>query len=104
MSICTQLRCTILDLLQNIKHGRCVPNQFQKAMDAFMAAFVQAGWKKFAKKFPWLEHFAGELAKFGFLLKCWSTEKKSKILQLLGQLVQDTSVFLCSTKRSRRKF
>ena len=92
--ILSHVRCAILDLLQSIEHGLCTPHQLQQAVDDFVAAFVQAGWKHRAKKkIHWLQHFAKELAQFGFLPNCWSTERKNKVLKLLGCNVQNTTVF-----------
>ena len=45
------------------------------------------------EKFHWLQHFADELRKFGFLPSCWATERKIKVLNILGTDVQNTQMF-----------
>jgi len=79
-------------LLQNQENLQ--PHELQASVDAFQKAFEDAGWSKTAKKkFHWLQHFSDELRRFGFLPSCWATERKNKLLKLLGTDVLNTQVF-----------
>lgn len=83
-SVCEayMMLCNIIDLLVSIPHGQVTPPMLHEAVDVFLKACVDAGWKEyFIPKFHWLIHLASDLQRFGTLCSCWVQERKHRLVK-----------------------
>ncbi len=74
--------CEVLDLLVVLALGVVTEEQFHKAVDDFLKACLEAGWRdSMHPKFHWCIHLVRELVRFGILLTCWVHERKHRMVK-----------------------
>ena len=80
----------MLDMLVELPHKVFSDKDLRKAADAFLKACVDAGWQCYMHpKFHWVVHLARELKQFGFLVTCWVTERKHRMVKRYSEAIKN---------------
>jgi len=74
--------------------GFVQPDTLRRTAEAFLDAFDDAWGIEFTTlKFHCVLHFSDFLRRFGFLVSCWSLERKHKIPKRYGTDIQNTTTY-----------
>ena len=86
--------CAVIDCLVGSARGLVSPRNLEKAVEKFLDAFDAAWGMDFSTpKFHWMLHFGDHLRLLGYLVSCWSLERKHKIPKRYGTDIRNTTTY-----------
>ncbi|CAE7241576.1 unnamed protein product [Symbiodinium sp. CCMP2592] len=74
--------------------GAVSPGQMRKHVSDFLQAVHAAEWQdRMHSKFHWLLHFGSHLEKWGFMVQCYTHERKHRTIKRFAEDIKKTSAY-----------
>jgi len=91
---CLESLCLVVELYRKGKDGQHVADELERAVGAHAKLFLDVyGAEHVKPKAHYAQHLAGQLRRDGFIIDCFTGERKHQVIKAMSREIKNTSAF-----------